>query len=246
MKRISALLLALSLSLPCANAQLNNTAPSPLRSVLPNCGVSYGVNLQQELQSGTVLPAANGGTGSASFVLPVTVPNGGTGDTTLTSHGVLLGNGTGVVGASTAGTTGQAFVSGGASANGAYGVTLPAGGGTGSSTAPTNGQIPIGSTSSGLYAPAAITQGIGIAVTNGASSISIATNPVTGTAGLTSGASGTISSATVTASSIIVATYKGSITNSGQLSVTPGTGSFTINSTNASDGNTVMWYLVKP
>ncbi len=48
------------------------------------------------------------------------VNQGGTGKATLTAHGVLLGNGTGVIAASAAGTAGQPFISGGASADGAY------------------------------------------------------------------------------------------------------------------------------
>lgn len=43
--------------------------------------------------------------------LPLSVANGGTGDATLTSHGVLYGNGTSAVGVTAAGTTGQ-FLSG--------------------------------------------------------------------------------------------------------------------------------------
>ncbi len=39
--------------------------------------------------------------------LPLSVANGGTGDATLTSHGVLYGNGTSAVGVTAAGTTGQ-------------------------------------------------------------------------------------------------------------------------------------------
>lgn len=41
--------------------------------------------------------------------LPLSVANGGTGDTTLTANGVLYGNGTSAVGVTTAGTTGQYF-----------------------------------------------------------------------------------------------------------------------------------------
>lgn len=72
---------------------------------------------------------ATGGTGGV-----LTVPNGGTGDSTLTAHGVLLGEGTSAIAASAAGTAGQAFVSGGASTDGAYGVTGVNGGGTGVAT----------------------------------------------------------------------------------------------------------------
>lgn len=77
------------------------------------------------------------------------VGNGGTGATTLTIHGVLMGNTTGAINASAAGTSGQPFLSGGASVDGAYGAvslsgagvtgTLPvANGGTNSSTALNN------------------------------------------------------------------------------------------------------------
>src|SRR5436190_24193907 len=50
----------------------------------------------------------------------LTVANGGTGDTTLTSHGVLIGAGTGNVAATAAGSSGQVLQSGGASADPAY------------------------------------------------------------------------------------------------------------------------------
>ncbi len=53
------------------------------------------------------------------------------------------------------------------------GTLAPARGGLGISTVPTNGQIPIGNGTN--YTAAAITAGAGIAVTNGAGSISIAT-----------------------------------------------------------------------
>lgn len=58
---------------------------------------------------------------------PVTVANGGTGATTLTTHGVVLGQGSSAVHISTAGTAGQAFLSGGAGADGAYGTAGSAG-----------------------------------------------------------------------------------------------------------------------
>lgn len=48
------------------------------------------------------------------------VANGGTGTFTLTAHGVVLGQGTSNVNVTTAGTAGQVFTSGGASADGAY------------------------------------------------------------------------------------------------------------------------------
>lgn len=87
-----------------------------------------------------VLPSANGGTGSAFFAIsgptalrtfalpdasatiltsntPVTVGQGGTGDSTLTVHGVLIGETTSAVAVSSAGSSGQCFVSNGASSD---------------------------------------------------------------------------------------------------------------------------------
>ena len=48
---------------------------------------------------------------------PVSVPNGGTGDTTLAAHGVLVGAGASAVAVTGAGTTGQVLTSNGASAD---------------------------------------------------------------------------------------------------------------------------------
>jgi len=52
-------------------------------------------------------------------------------------------------------------------------VHSPTQGGTGSSTSPTDGQMPIGSTSSGIYVPGNIIPGPGIQVTNGPNSVTI-------------------------------------------------------------------------
>lgn len=51
------------------------------------------------------------------------------------------------------------------------GVLTPANGGTGFSVAPTNGQIPIGS--GGLFVPATLTAGPGVAITSGAGNVTI-------------------------------------------------------------------------
>ena len=88
--------------------------------------------------------------GSAIVTGTLPVGNGGSGATTFTAHGVLLGETTSAFGVSAAGTSGQAFLSGGASADGAYGAlnistaavtgTLPiANGGTGVTSAQGNG-----------------------------------------------------------------------------------------------------------
>lgn len=55
-----------------------------------------------------------------SLVGTLTVPDGGTGQTSLVDHAPLFGRGTAVVDSGTAGTAGQVLKSGGASANGAY------------------------------------------------------------------------------------------------------------------------------
>jgi len=47
----------------------------------------------------------------------IDVPHGGTGDTTLAAHGVLVGNGTSPVNVTTPGTAGQVLTSNGASAD---------------------------------------------------------------------------------------------------------------------------------
>lgn len=61
-----------------------------------------------------------GTSGGGVTAIPVPVSQGGTGDTSLTAHGVLMGEGTSPINASSAGTSGQVFTSGGASADGAY------------------------------------------------------------------------------------------------------------------------------
>lgn len=70
----------------------------------------------------------------------VATNKGGTGDTSLTAHGVLMGNGTNAVHHSAAGTSGQAFISGGAGADGAYGALDV-------STAAITGVVPVANTS---------------------------------------------------------------------------------------------------
>lgn len=62
---------------------------------------------------------------------PLSVPNGGTGRSSLTAHAVLLGEGTNPVGFASPGTTGIPLVSQGASVDPAFGTAVVAGGGTG-------------------------------------------------------------------------------------------------------------------
>jgi hypothetical protein len=86
----------------------------------------------------TILEDADAATVRATvgLSLPLAVGSGGTGATTLTAHGVLLGNGTGAVAVTGAGTAGQVLTSNGAAADPTF-QTLAAGGdfvGPGSAT----------------------------------------------------------------------------------------------------------------
>ncbi len=56
---------------------------------------------------------------------PISVPEGGTGATTFTSHGVILGEGTSALGVTGAGTAGQVLTSNGASADPTYQTPVP-------------------------------------------------------------------------------------------------------------------------
>ena len=57
----------------------------------------------------------------------LSVPNGGTGATTFTNRGLLVGQGTSAVAALAAGTAGQFLISGGSGANPSYTSTIDAG-----------------------------------------------------------------------------------------------------------------------
>ena len=59
--------------------------------------------------------------GTIAITGQVAVANGGTGASTLTNHGVLIGQGTSAVAATAAGTSGQPLLSGGAGADPAFG-----------------------------------------------------------------------------------------------------------------------------
>jgi hypothetical protein len=66
-----------------------------------------------------------------------------------------------------------------------------------------------------------------------------------GTATLSNAAT-TVIAPVCTASSFVFITAKNISGSQGTLSVTPGTGSFIINSTNAGDRSTVQWMIVTP
>ena len=117
---------------------------------------------------------SNGASADPTFQnLPtITVPSGGTGTTTLTNHGVLIGQGTSAVNVSSAGTAGQVLTSNGASADPTFqAIPIPsidvAHGGTGVATLTSHGVL-IGQGTSAVHITSAGTAGQ-VLTSNGAS-----------------------------------------------------------------------------
>ncbi len=98
-----------------------------------NIAVGGGSVTSVAVSGGTTGLTTSGGPITTSGTITVAgtliVANGGTGDTTLTSHGVLYGNGTSAVGVTAAGTTGQVLTgaTGSAPVWATAAVTAPAG-----------------------------------------------------------------------------------------------------------------------
>lgn len=123
---------------------LATTATYPNTTTINQILYSSANNTISEITTGNngVLITSAGGVPSISSTLPaavqanitstgtitsgtwngntITVPFGGTGDTTLTAHGVLLGNGTSAINATATGSAGQVLQSGGAAADPTY------------------------------------------------------------------------------------------------------------------------------
>lgn len=155
--------------------------------------------------------SSSGGTTPNISLGTVGVANGGTGLTSYTTGDVLYASGAATVAKLADVATGSALISGGVGVAPSYGKigltthvsgTLPvANGGTGIASTPTNGQLPIGNGTG--YTAAALTAGTGVVITNGAGSITVGTNAVTGSVGSTlvlRDASGNFSAGTITAS----------------------------------------------
>lgn len=123
-----------------------------------------------------------GGSVSVALSTPVSVSNGGTGASTLGSHGVLYGNGTGAVGVTTAGTDGQVFLGGTSSAPAFATLT----GSNGITYTPGTNSLNIGNSN----IPNSALQNSSITLSNGAG-ISISGSPVSlgGTATISASAS---------------------------------------------------------
>jgi hypothetical protein len=94
----------------------------------------------------------------ANLSAAVSVAKGGTGDTTLTAHGVLIGQGASPVAVTTAGTVAYPLVSGGAGADPAFALLSVAGGGTGAVTF-TDGGVLIGNATGAVQVTTAGTAG---------------------------------------------------------------------------------------
>jgi hypothetical protein len=91
-------LLLLFLFAGSADAQQYATWPASSGS----SGTVTSITAGTGLTGGTITS-----TGTIALAVPVTVPDGGTGDTTLTLNGILFGNGASAAGITAAGTTGQ-------------------------------------------------------------------------------------------------------------------------------------------
>ena len=143
------------------------------------------------------VPLISQGASSDPVFGTVTVPGGGTGAATLT--GVLIGNGTSAITASTitqygtviagasnavtsvapSATSGVPLISQGSSANPAYGTAVVAGGGTGSVTFNTYGVVTTGATSTTALSSVSLSSGqllIGGTTTPAAATLTAGTN----------------------------------------------------------------------
>ena len=110
-------------------------------------------------------------TSLSGLTSPWGVPLGGTGATSLTSHGVVVGEGTSAVGVTTAGTSGQVLTSNGASADPTF-QSIPAGG-TVTSIATNNGVTGGTITTSGTIGLASITANTALANVTGSSAVPV-------------------------------------------------------------------------
>lgn len=112
--------------------------------------------------------ADNTGKLLAERASPLAVEFGGTGQVTLTNHGVLLGQSTSPVGSTLAGTAGQVLQSGGASADPTYSTAIYP------STSGSNGNL---ITSDGTdFVSSALIAGTGVSIANGVGTVTISSS----------------------------------------------------------------------
>lgn len=140
--------------------------------------------------------------GGISVSAPFTVPNGGTGLTSISAYAVMVGSNTSAISTiPPSSASGVPLISQGISANPTFGTAAVVGGGTGQ-VSYIDGQLLIGNSSGNTLTKATLTQGTNITITNGNGSITIAAS--------TGGASGVLlqtQSASNSASIAFSATY---------------------------------------
>ena len=176
-------------TLPIASGGTNSTATPTAGGIGYGTGTAHaytavGTSGQPLISAGAGAPAFGTlalGTANTNVSGTLTVTNGGTGAGTFTANGVIYGNTTSALGVTAAGTTGQVLIATTSAAPSWGQVSLTAGvtgtlpvanGGTGITTTPSNGFIPIGNGTN--YTAAALTAGAGITITNASGSVTVA------------------------------------------------------------------------
>jgi hypothetical protein len=107
----------------------NNTNENQLTIDLNNANETFKIYGNSKIDQDVSTGGSPSFSAITSLSTALSVGNGGMGGTTHTAHGVLLGEGSSAVAASSAGTLGYPFLSGGSSADGAYGQLNLAGSG---------------------------------------------------------------------------------------------------------------------
>lgn len=171
-------------------------APGASGQILASTGTTTDPSFQSKAALGIAASGANSDiTGLSGLTTALSVGQGGTGRATLTAHGVLLGEGASAINQTSAGSSGQPLLSGGASADPNWGTLTPLFGGTGLTTIPAHA-VMIGEGTSNV-ATAAPTATAGIPLVSAGTT----TDPSFGTAAVAGGGTGLT---TITAHGVMV------------------------------------------
>lgn len=192
-----------------ANGGTNATAAGA--TAANNIGALAQANNLSDVSSAStarsnILAAASGAnsdiTSLSGLTTPLSVPQGGTGGVTFTAHAPIIGEGTSAHTSTAVGTTGQALLSGGSSADPAYGTLGVAGGGTGDVSLTAHGVL-VGAGTSSVAVTSAGTSGQ-VLTSNGASADPTFQSAATGTVtSISAGAGLTATPAPITGSGTI-------------------------------------------